>query len=115
MRGFDTAYGYVNGEIGYNSHMISGYYDFYECSYSDEEGLNWDILTEDKGIYSLYLYNKRVRHIVQEHDPDQPLFLYLPMQSVHSDYYAPKRFVKSESSIKNYYLLSDSISQERQI
>ena len=92
MRGFDTAYGYINGETGYIDHMISGYYDFYECSYSDEEGLNWDVLTEDKGVYSLYLYNKRVRHIVEQHDPDTPLFLYLPMQSVHAKYFAPHKY-----------------------
>ena len=71
--------------------MHSGYYDFYECAYSDEDGLSWEVLTEDKGIYSLYLYNKRVKQIIESHDPDTPLFLYLAMQSVHSDYFAPTK------------------------
>ena len=98
MRGFDTALGYTSGATGWITHKIGSYYDFYECATSPEEGLTWDVLTKDKGIYSNFLYNKRVKKIINNHDPNTPLFLYLPMQSVHSSYYAPE----------NYYTCNDN-------
>ena len=97
MRGFDTAFGYTSGTTGWITHKVGSYYDFYECATSSEGGLTWDVLTKDKGIYSNFLYNKRIKKIINNHDPKTPLFLYLPMQSVHSSYYAPE----------NYYTFTD--------
>ena len=100
MRGFDSAYGYINGKMGYYNHIAGGYYDFYKCAYSHKYGLTWDVLTEDKDIYSVYLYNKRVKKLVEEHDPEKPLFLYLSMQSVHNPYEVPERYYKCHNSAR---------------
>lgn len=98
MRGFDSALGYTGGAVGWNTHKVGTYTDFYECATSPQDGLTWDVLTKYQGIYSNYVYNKRIRKIVKHHDPSTPLFLYIPMQSVHSSYYAPK----------NYYTCTDN-------
>ena len=91
-RGFDTAYGFVSGMIDYVDHIYNDYYDFYKCDTSNNGTLSFEILSEEKGIYSLYLYNRRVKQIVENHDTEKPLFLYLPMQSVHNVYYAPDKY-----------------------
>lgn len=92
MRGFDSAFGYVMGQNGWLSHKLGDYYDFYKCGSTLEDGLQWEVLKKDKGVYSNYLYNRHVKNIIDDHDPEQPLFLYLTMQSVHSSYYAPENY-----------------------
>ena len=92
MRGFDTSYGFVSGELHWMSHELYGYYDFYECSYNNEDGLNFQSLCEDQWIFSNDLYNKRAKQIIETHDRDTPLFLYLAMQSVHWPYFVPPKY-----------------------
>ncbi|KAL8597071.1 hypothetical protein ACOMHN_057560 [Nucella lapillus] len=80
-RGFDSFYGYYQGQEDYYYHDIMGGYDFRD---------NKDVMRKDNGTYSTYMYQERVKELVNSHDPSTPLFLYLPLQSVHIPLQVPK-------------------------
>jgi len=83
QRGFDSHYGYLQGASDYWKHIMPYTYkkvrgeglDFY-----DNNNLVWN----ETGHYSTKLYNNRVQEIVADHDPEQPMFLYMAHQAVHS-------------------------------
>ena len=83
QRGFDSYYGYLNGEEDYTSHTRSDGYDF------------WDGPTLDysaNGSYSTDLFTQRAVGIVGAHnasDAAHPLFLYMAWQAMHIPLEAP--------------------------
>ncbi|XP_064623534.1 arylsulfatase B-like [Lineus longissimus] len=87
-RGFNSHYGYYNGAEDYFLHdrqygsSIDGY-DFRDNSEPDDGA---------RGTYSTFLFAKRARQIITNHDTGKPLFLYLPFQAVHSPVQVPERF-----------------------
>ncbi|KAK7481483.1 hypothetical protein BaRGS_00027245 [Batillaria attramentaria] len=83
FRGFDSFYGYYNGAEDYNTHYAGAGIDFRKDKQVDRE---------DGGIYSAYLYFARALDIVRSHNKSQPLFLYLPFQSVHEPLQVPKAY-----------------------
>eukprot|EP00116_Pleurobrachia_bachei_P005210 sb/3465472/ len=90
-RGYQTAYGYTQGEIDYMSHKLSGYNDFYFCEKDDDE-INWSILPNSTQKYSENLYTRRIKDLVESHNFYQPLFMMYSMQSVHSPFFAPDAY-----------------------
>jgi arylsulfatase A-like enzyme len=96
-RGFDTHYGYYNGEEDYYHHVrtynptASGY-DFRNNSEPD--------LTAN-GTYSTFLFAERAQEIIGTHDVEKPLFLYLPFQAVHSPIQVPERFENGYPKIQH--------------
>lgn len=92
-RGFDTWMGYVNGQISYLSHYLGGYTDFMKCSNDPDEGLQYNLLTNLSGIYSMDIYQSEALKIVKNHNPETPLFLYLAVQTPHSPFYSPTKYM----------------------
>ncbi|KAH9499681.1 hypothetical protein Btru_074419 [Bulinus truncatus] len=91
-RGFDSFYGYYNGGENYFSKMTGQGLDF---------RFNTTVDTEAVGDYSTYQYASRADDIIKSHDPDQPLFLYLPFQNVHEPLQVPEKYVKLYPNIKD--------------
>eukprot|EP00116_Pleurobrachia_bachei_P003690 sb/3463952/ len=86
-RGYDTAYGYTQGETDYFDHTIVKYQDFYYCSAgNDTHNVSISTLPGTTGIYSMKLYQERINQILNDHDPEQPLFLFYSMQTVHAPF-----------------------------
>eukprot|EP00929_Paragymnodinium_shiwhaense_P097592 TRINITY_DN59227_c0_g1_i1.p1 TRINITY_DN59227_c0_g1~~TRINITY_DN59227_c0_g1_i1.p1 ORF type:complete len:640 (+),score=32.76 TRINITY_DN59227_c0_g1_i1:69-1988(+) len=94
FRGFDSFYGFYNGEINYLYHMTYvGALDVH-----DERGQNCgakcskDISKETAGNYTTHLYTQRAVDIISEHDPRSPLFLFLSHQAVHWPRQVPQKY-----------------------
>jgi arylsulfatase A-like enzyme len=94
QRGFDTYYGYLNGEGDYFLHTRSGGYDFWDGN---------DVDFSANTSYSTDLFTRRAVSIVSEHnasDGEHPLFMYVAWQAMHIPLQAPKDCVAPyESSI----------------
>lgn len=75
-RGFESHYGYYQGQVDYNTKMVASGYDFWRDGIVDPSG---------RHNHSTILYAEEIRGSVAEltRSPSQPFFLYLPMQTVH--------------------------------
>ncbi|XP_025084343.1 LOW QUALITY PROTEIN: arylsulfatase B-like [Pomacea canaliculata] len=92
FRGFDSFLGYYNAQEDYYDRVFQGYYDFHD---------NTTRSTKQNGTYSTFVFQERVREIVSRHNPAQPLFLYLPLQSVHAPLEVPKEYYNMYPNIDN--------------
>jgi arylsulfatase A-like enzyme len=72
QRGFDYQYGPLIGEIDYFTHKVDGTADWYRN----------DQVVEEEGYSTTLLGNDAVK-LIEEHDPNVPLFLYLAFNAVH--------------------------------
>lgn len=98
-RGFDSFFGYYVGSEDYYKHT-QGLYDFKKSkklgTKNDEIGLDFRNNTSPEwnynGTYSTYAFSKAAREVLMQSDPKKPLFLYLPLQSVHSPLQVPKKY-----------------------
>eukprot|EP00045_Choanoeca_perplexa_P014076 m.163633 g.163633 ORF g.163633 m.163633 type:complete len:539 (+) comp16556_c0_seq1:375-1991(+) len=98
FRGYDSFYGYYSGSQDYYTHKDSGY-DFHD-DVGRNCGPNCSIARLDQnGIYSTYLYAERAQQVIEAHDPQQPLFMYMAFQSVHCPIQAPASFVAPYSHL----------------
>uniref|UniRef100_A0A8C6STG3 Arylsulfatase family, member J n=1 Tax=Neogobius melanostomus TaxID=47308 RepID=A0A8C6STG3_9GOBI len=99
QRGFDTFFGSLLGSGDYYSHYKCGGtgmcgYDLYEG-----EQAAWD---QDRGMYSTVMLTRKAISILANHDPQQqPLFLYLAYQAVHSPLQVPARYLERYKGIPN--------------
>jgi len=73
QRGFDQVYGFVNTGIDYYTH---------ERYYVPSMYRNNEPTTEDKGIYSTYLFEREALRFIRE-NRGNPFFLYLPFNAPH--------------------------------
>lgn len=80
-RGFDHQYGHYNGAIDYFTHVRDG-------------GLDWhrqDRALQEEG-YSTHLIAREAVRLLAQHDPRQPLFLYVPFNAVHAPHQVPDAY-----------------------
>ena len=87
-RGFDHQYGHYNGNIDYYTHERDG-------------GLDWhrdDRVNRDEG-YSTHLIAREAVRLIQEKSVDQPLFLYVPFNAVHSPHQVPEHYKKPYAAL----------------
>lgn len=96
-RGFDSFLGYYNAQEDYYIRTFEYYYDFRD---------NKTLSVKQNGTYSTYVFQERVRQIVAAHDPQKPLFLYLPLQSVHEPLEVPRPY---------YDMYPNVVSEERRV
>jgi arylsulfatase A-like enzyme len=82
-RGFDHHYGHYFGAIDYFTHLRDGDLDWYRDGASlQEEG------------YSTHLLAKEACRIIDEKNKDKPLFLYVPLNGVHSPMQVPDSYLE---------------------
>ncbi|XP_039257854.2 arylsulfatase B-like [Styela clava] len=103
-RGFDSHYGYYCGNEDYNLKTVCGFFHGWKHSgkycgfdFHDDEKPAWSA----NGTYSTFLYGQRAREVIINHNQSQPLFLYLPFQSVHFPLQAPDDYIKLYSHIQD--------------
>ena len=78
-RGFDHAYGHVNGAIDYYTHMRDGGLDWNRNGRSvREEGYSTDLLAEEASRW------------IRSRDASRPFLLYLPFNAPHAPLQAPR-------------------------
>ncbi|XP_067670409.1 arylsulfatase B-like [Haliotis asinina] len=82
-RGFDTFLGYYVATEDYFTHSDGGYLDFRD---------NTLPARNYSGEYSANAFAQRAVDIIHRHNVSQPLFMYLPYQSVHGPIAVPKRY-----------------------
>jgi arylsulfatase A-like enzyme len=88
-RGFDQQYGHYNGALDYFTHMRDG-------------GLDWhknDKASYDRG-YTTDLIGQEASRIIEAHDPDKPLFLYIPFNAPHDPLQATEEHLQRNKHIK---------------
>ena len=90
QRGFDYVYGPLIGEIDYFTHEMHGQRDWYR----NNQPLN------EKGYVTTLLGQDAVR-LINQHDPNKPLFLYLAFTSPHTPYQAPKEYLDRYSNVQD--------------
>nr|KAG5696970.1 hypothetical protein BaRGS_008432 [Batillaria attramentaria] len=83
-RGFDTFYGFYNALEDYFNH--TGHADAYD--FRDGTEVDWTAV----GHYSTHLFADRAVSIIRNHNPSQPLFLYLSFQAVHGPLQVPQYY-----------------------
>ena len=94
FRGFDSFLGFYSGGEDYFTHESSGGYDF-RIDGKTKCGEGCSILnTMDQGNYSTTVFSKEAVRVIEEHDTNHPLFLYLAYQGVHSPGQVPESYVK---------------------
>ncbi|XP_069103676.1 arylsulfatase B-like [Argopecten irradians] len=91
-RGFDSFYGFYNGQETYYNRTVVGGIDFRD----DKKAVLPDVTK-----YSTYIYAERAKEIIEKHDQDEPLFMYFPFQSVHEPIEVPVSYENMYSGIKN--------------
>ncbi|CAC5379758.1 ARSB [Mytilus coruscus] len=89
-RGFDTFYGYYNGKEDYYNYTVLNGTDFRD---------NKEPIRPNE--YSTYAYARRADKIITQHNKSQPMFLYLPFQSVHQPIQVPEIYENMYEDIKN--------------
>ncbi|XP_046545775.1 arylsulfatase B-like [Haliotis rubra] len=82
-RGFDTFFGYYNAAEDYFTHSTGDNLDFRD---NKLPARNYT------GEYSANTFGQRAVDIIHRHDVSQPLFMYLPYQSVHAPIEVPKKY-----------------------
>jgi arylsulfatase B len=87
-RGFDHAYGHVNGAIDYFTHERDG-------------GLDWN--RNGKSVreegYSTFLLGAEAERFIKQRDRARPFFLYVPFNSPHAPLQAPAEYLSKYNSI----------------
>ena len=95
-RGFESHYGYLIGAEGHYNHsqFIQGQsgVDFRDGGASTNS--SW-------GQYSADLFAKRVEDLVEAHDAEESLYMYVGLQNVHYPLEAPQHYVDQFSWIKD--------------
>jgi len=90
QRGFDHQHGHYNGALDYFTHLREGSLDWHR----DDQPL-----PDEKGYTTNLIGNDAVRTI-ENHDPDKPLFLYVPFNAPHSPFQAPDSYIERYQNLK---------------
>ena len=97
-RGFDTSIGFLWGSEDHYTQKTNCATDFWENTAPSTKN----------GSYSGYIYRDALTDLFDKHDIIDPLFLYLPLQNVHSPLQAPDEWM-------NLYLKNSTCSKRRSL
>ncbi|MGR3698486.1 MAG: arylsulfatase [Roseovarius sp.] len=87
-RGFDSFYGALVGEIDHFEHESHGIKDWYR---------NEELIDEDG--FATTLFGQEAARVVEAHDGDAPLFLYLAFTAPHTPFQAPEEYLNRYPNI----------------
>ena len=90
QRGFDYQYGPLLGEIDYFTRLAHGTIDWFR----DNERVI------ENGYVTTLLGDDAVR-VIEQHDADTPLFLYLAFTAPHAPYQAPQEYLDKYTGIED--------------
>ncbi|XP_077995460.1 arylsulfatase I-like [Glandiceps talaboti] len=98
QRGFQSFLGYLGGSQHYYKHRRGFYgnakYDFW--ANNSMVGPQYD------GVYSTFVFATEAQRIIENHNADKPLFLYLSFQAVHIPLLVPMQYEgRYNSTIEN--------------
>ena len=79
-RGFDTSSGFLNGAEDHMNQQKTCAIDYWKNDAPDSRN----------GTYDAYTYCDDLTTLLSNHDPSEPLFLYLPLHNVHDPFQAPQ-------------------------
>ena len=89
-RGFDHAYGHLNGNIDYFTHMREGGLDWHRNGKSvREEGYSTDLIAAEASRF------------IAQRDRRRPFFLYVPFNAPHTPLQAPPERIEKYASIQD--------------
>jgi arylsulfatase A-like enzyme len=91
-RGFDSQYGFLGDQIDYFKHEVNGAPDWHR----NEQPLR------EEG-YATTLIGQEAVRLIEQHDPNTPLYLYLAFNAPHSPYMAPKEYLDRFASIADVH------------
>jgi arylsulfatase A-like enzyme len=100
QRGFDSFYGFVNGDVNYWTKNYGDHLDL-----QDNEDLVTDPDEIDTSLHNGYLLQAKAEKAIKDHAenyPEDPMFLYYSMQLIHAPWSAPDEFVARCQSDDNY-------------
>jgi len=99
-RGFDTFFGIYGGGADHYNYTSPATYSMSPNNpkYFDLHDQNGDVYSET-GRYSTELYTEKAVNVIENHNQEQPLFMYLSYQAPHTPLEVPKRY--SEAYEKN--------------
>ena len=89
-RGFETTYGHMLGGLGYFDHVSAGRVDWHRDG----------IALEEDGYSTELIANEAVR-IIENKDPERPLFLYVAFNAPHTPIQAPIKNIENFLHIEN--------------
>lgn len=89
-RGFDSFYGATVGEIDHFTHASHGVDDWYR---------NNDPIKEEG--FDNSLFGAEAVRLIKEHDPKDPMFLYLAFTAPHTPFQAPQEYLDRYPSISD--------------
>ena len=89
QRGFDSHTGHLFGAIDYFTHIRDEQLDWYV------NGVN-----QNQEGYSTHLLTEAAVKAIEENNPEQPLFLYVPFNAVHGPYQVPEEYKKGYEHLK---------------
>ncbi|KAK8730859.1 hypothetical protein OTU49_007659, partial [Cherax quadricarinatus] len=116
LRGFDTFYGYYTGSEDYFTHQrsrdldskmdscnnVNYCYDLNNSTAGKTTGTRkqeWLDLrnnttpdSSQDGVYSTYMFASYVEELLRSRSAEEPMFLYLPLQSVHAPLQVPDNY-----------------------
>lgn len=102
-RGFDTSSGFLQAGEGHFNQTLGCAVDFWKNRAPDTRN----------GTYDSYIYETDLTTIFKEHDPNTPLFLYLPLHNVHAPIEAPQEWLNiypKESTCETRRILQAMVS-----
>ena len=82
-RGFDTSTGFLNGGEDHFTERVGCAVDYWKNDAPDPRN----------GTYDAYNYRDDLTDVFKSHDPNTPMFLYLPLHNVHSPFEAPDEWL----------------------
>ena len=91
-RGFDTFFGYYGSEIHYYTHTSYDLEPQPPPSWCLDLHNNSKCVNNLNGSYTVDLYTEEAIRIVENHDPDVPMFMYYAMQNVHTPLEVPEEY-----------------------
>nr|XP_006821176.1 PREDICTED: arylsulfatase J-like [Saccoglossus kowalevskii] len=92
-RGFDSHYGCYQGATSdFESHVLTIPFQGPPLATGIDMRDNTGVVTHQNGTHNTLLFSERAERIVRNHNPEFPLFLYVPFMAPHFPLQAPKGF-----------------------
>ena len=99
-RGFESAYGYLTGAEDYYLHTNGKHCKGLDLTAATPGSGASHFVAQPQlsGTYSTFMYQAHICATLRAHPQTQPLFFYMPFQSVHEPIQAPQEYINLYNS-----------------